>query len=93
MAEAGYSPDVRLALDDAYLGFVREFEQLREMTKLVDAPERDKRAKAQVPVPVYSTDDLKRFLDIPVDGPIPTRLSTLEVLDDSAWAGVDWNTP
>lgn len=91
MEESGYSLEAQLALDDAWIAYVDEFERLRDETILVDAEERDKHAKPQVPAPRYTPEQLREWLDIDPTLPSPSAMVD-ELLHPTPrdWASVPW---
>jgi hypothetical protein len=84
---AGYGPTVRLALDDAYLAFVQQFERMKEATTWVPDARQHRKAAPMKEVPVYTRDELLAYLDIHDDGEgySPVIDSALDALDLSLW--------
>lgn len=89
MEDAGYSPDTQLALDDGWLGFVQQFERMRDATHMVPMEERPKGAKPMVPAPLYSREHLLRALDIETDEPSGSRVVD-NAIQPSDWGAIDW---
>lgn len=88
MRQAGYGPKARLAFDAAVIGFVTQFERMRDETVERPAPEtRDHRPT--VLAPRYSREELLEFLGLPVRGDRADAAYGME------WAPVsesDWST-
>jgi hypothetical protein len=91
MEESGYSLEAQLALDDAWIAYVDEFERLRDETIMVDAEERDPHAKPQVPAPAHTPEQLRAWLDIGPDQLSPSALvEQLLHPTPQDWAAVPW---
>jgi hypothetical protein len=92
MDDDGYGPAVCLALDDAFLSYVQQFERMRDATTWVPDPSRQHRkAKPQKEVHVYSKDEILAFLDITDAGDIdsPIVANALDALDPALWEAMD----
>jgi hypothetical protein len=88
MEDDGYGPAVCLALDDAYLSFVQQFERMRDATTWVADTERGRRrARPQKEVHVYTKDELLAFLDIADADEInsPVVANALDAMDPALW--------
>lgn len=92
MEESGYWPETQLALDDAWIAFVDEWERLRDETIMVEAEERDKNAKPLVPAPAHSPEQLRAWLDILPDDEIQSAI-VAESLHPTRrdWENVPWD--
>lgn len=89
MDEAGYSPEVQIGLDNAWTRYVEEFERMKAATKLVPMEERPKGERPKVEAPLYSREQLLRFLDIEVDG--PSSAATSQDAESLTWQPIDWS--
>jgi hypothetical protein len=64
MREDGYSSRTRQALDLMALEFGEAFERARDATVMVDAPQQPRKARPQVAKPLYTQEQLLRFLGV-----------------------------
>jgi hypothetical protein len=86
MQEAGYSHGARLSLDREFVRFVNEFERMRDAKKEVAAKKPSRKPRQTEWVPVYSKEELLRFLDID-----PTDTEMVQAVAPAAISQSDWD--
>lgn len=88
MRQAGYGPKARLAFDAAVVGFVNQYERMRDETVERPAPE-TRNHKPTVLVPKYSQAELLAFLGIEARGQEAAAGATGWMpVGDADWAAV-----